>query len=125
MEENKEKIVRVWDNYQEVCDVQKTERTKFIVSAAIRDGVRYINIREFYNKVGTDDWQPTRYGIAIPIIMPIEKGTKYLKVYLNFAKALKETLEVLKSLPIYDDENKVIHIKNSSKNKEKGNEDNA
>ena len=64
---------RIWDNYQEVGEVQKSDSIKFVIAAAIRDGVRYINIREFYLRKKDGVWRPGRDGITVPIKIPIKR----------------------------------------------------
>ena len=41
---------RIWDNFKEIGEVRKSDSIKFVIAAAIRDGVKYINIREFYKR---------------------------------------------------------------------------
>ena len=67
---------KLWDNYEEVAVVQKTDRLRFVVAAACREGYRCISIREFYHRKRDDEWVPGRDGIMIPIAAPINKTRK-------------------------------------------------
>ena len=94
---------RIWDNYQEVGEVLKSDHIKFVVAAAIRDGVRYINIREFYFRQKDGVWRPGRDGITVPIRIPIKKGEEIIQPYYAFSKLLDETTEVLAKMVLYDE----------------------
>lgn len=104
---------RIWDNYQEVGEVLKSDHIKFVVAAAIRDGVRYINIREFYFRQKDGEWRPGRDGITIPIRIPIKKGEEIIQPYYAFSKLLDETTEVLAKMDLYDEANAIYkEVKN-------------
>ena len=51
-------LKRLWDNYAVIGEVRKSDRIKFVIGAGVRDGVKYINIREFYHKKSEDTWNP-------------------------------------------------------------------
>jgi hypothetical protein len=70
---------KVWDNYRVIGEVTKSDRTKFVVALGTRDGVKYINIREFYLKKKEQIWKPSLEGISIPLTYPIQEGTKILR----------------------------------------------
>jgi len=101
------KIKRIWDNFVEVSEVQKSDKIKFVISAAVRDGVKYINIREFYLRQKDGVWKPGRDGITIPIALPINNGNSIIQPFKNFSAALVQTVKVLKDLPLYDENNVV------------------
>lgn len=110
---------RLWDNYVVLYEVQKTDKVKYVIAAAIRDGVRYINIREFYYKEANGEWRPSKDGIVIPLMIPIHRGTKLIKPYGNLMIALKNAAKTVSELPLYDEANVVYKIK-----KEKNNDEN-
>ena len=104
---------RIWDNYQEVGEVQKSDSIKFVIAAAIRDGVRYINIREFYLRKKDGVWRPGRDGITVPIKIPIKKGTEIIQPYYVFNKVLHETTEILATMELFDEAKAVFaEVKN-------------
>lgn len=62
---------KVWDNYQIICEVRKTDKLKFVLAGATREGWRCLIIREFYLRKEDGTWQPGRNGITIPIKSPL------------------------------------------------------
>lgn len=98
---------RIWDNYAVIGDVQKSTKIKLVVGAGIRDGVRYINIREFYLRKRDGIWKPSKDGITLPIRMPIERGTKVIEPFDDFIKLLYETKEALEIMELSDKEHAV------------------
>ena len=109
---------RIWDNYQEVGEVQKSDSIKFIIAAAVRDGVKYINIREFYLRKSDCVWRPGRDGITLPVIVPIKQGTELIKPYEGFRDMLHETLVALSTMELFD-ETKAIYYTPKEKTDDK------
>lgn len=105
------KVRVVWDNYEEIGEVLKTESKKIVVGAGIKDGVHYINLREFYITKKEQIWKPSHYGITVPLLRPIEQGTKLLRPYEGLIELLVKTAEYLPTMELYDDEKKVTYIK--------------
>lgn len=108
---------RIWDNYIVVGEIQKSSSIKFVVAAAVRDGVRYINIREFYIRKTDGVWKPGRDGITIPMVTPIDKGTKLLHVYTGFEKLLQVTVETLATIDLFNAANAVYAKENNNEDK--------
>ena len=102
---------RIWDNYQEVGEIQKSDRIKYVVAAAVRDGVRYINIREFYLKKSENVWKPGRDGITIPLLVPVEEGTKLIEPYWGLMDLITETMRHAKTMELFDEANAVYYDK--------------
>lgn len=67
---------KLWDNFEEVAIVPKTDRLRFVISAGTREGYRCVVIREFYHRKADDAWMPGRDGIMIPIAAPLGKTKK-------------------------------------------------
>ena len=111
-----EEMKRIWDNYKVIGEVQKSAAIKFIIAAAIRDGVRYINVREFYLRKRDGVWKPGRDGITIPLIVPVEKGTKFLTPYKELIKLVISCATELKTMPLADEANAVYMPKKERKN---------
>lgn len=109
---------RIWDNYVVVGEVQKSDRIKFVVAVAVRNGVKYLNIREFYFKKADSIWKPGRDGITIPMAVPVELGVKVIKPYLGFRDLLAEAAVYSESIELYDEANALYYTP-----KEKTNED--
>lgn len=107
---------RIWDNYLVIGEVQKNNRIKFVFGAGIRDGVRYINIREFYKRKKDGVWRPGRDGITIPLAVPIEEGTKILEPFRPFVDMLETVKDSLYLMDLYDEENAVYVEPKESKN---------
>ena len=114
MEANTEtRMKRLWDNYREIGEVQKSNRIKLVIAAGIRDGVKYINIREFYFRQRDGVWKPGKYGITIPLEIPIEKGTKRIKPYEEFTSLIILAAEALADMDLADEEHAVyMEVKN-------------
>lgn len=98
---------RLWDNYKVIGEVQKSGGIKFVVGAGIRDGVRYINIREFYFRKRDGVWKPGRDGITIPLISPINEGTKRIMPYEDLTRLLGDAAAQLWEMPLSDPNNAV------------------
>ena len=100
-----EKAKRLWDNYKVVGEVQKSDKIKFVIGAGIRDGVRYINIREFYFRKRDNTWNPGKDGITIPLTVPIESGAKLIKPYEALITMIGEAVNELSTMELYDEAN--------------------
>ena len=102
---------RIWDNYKEIGEVRKSDSIKFVVAAAIRDGVKYINIREFYKRKKDEVWMPGRDGITIPLLVPINKGKERLTPYVEMSALFSKAAAELDIMPLADDEHAVYITK--------------
>ncbi len=102
---------RIWDNYKVIGDCMKSDSIKFVVAAAIRDGVKYINIREFYIRKRDNVWMPGRDGITIPLVNPVKKGTELLTPYVGMIELLRNTANQLETMELLDENNAVYMIK--------------
>lgn len=111
-----EKPKRLWDNYREIGEVKKSDRIKIVVGAGIRDGVRYINIREFYFRQKDGVWKPGRDGITLPLRVPIENGTKIIEPYLELIGLLSDTANALETMELSDKNNAVYVPRKVKKN---------
>lgn len=116
MEKTKETEKRLWDNYKVIGEVKKSDSIKFVVGAGIRDGVRYLNIREFYHRKRDDTWNPSRDGITIPLNVPIEKGTKIISPYKELMVLFDETAKELETMELLDKDNAVYAPRKVKKN---------
>lgn len=112
---------KLWDNYQEVAVVQKTDRLRFVVASACRDGYRCISIREFYHRKRDDAWVPGRDGIMIPIAAPLGKTRKpdpnnlpkMIHPMQEMLTALQQAIEVVMDMDLEDPE-KAIWLNNDT-----------
>lgn len=98
---------RIWDNFKEIGEVRKSGSIKFIIAAAIRDGVKYINIREFYKRKRDNVWMPGRDGITIPLVVPIEQGKARLAPYTEMIDIINKTATELETMELLDEEHAV------------------
>lgn len=99
---------KIWDNYRELAEVQKSSKIKFVIAGATRDGIRYINIREFYLRQKDGVWRPGRDGITLPVEMPIlvDKDTTdvtTLHPYYDMVHALAEAVQIIKDMALSDE----------------------
>lgn len=106
---------RIWDNYKVIGETRKSDRIKLVVAAAIRDGVKYINIREFYLRQRDSEWKPGKDGITVPINIPINKGTEMIFPYDAFNKLLAAAAKELKDMPLYDHNNAIYYTRKEKK----------
>lgn len=98
---------KIWDNFIEIGEVRKSDKLKFVIAAATRNGYRYINIREFYYRNRDLQWVPSRDGITIPLTAPLNKGEKFISPYQEMADTLAKAAEVLRDMALLDDTNAV------------------
>lgn len=110
-------IKRLWDNYDVVGEVQKSDKIKFVIGAGVRDGVRYLNIREFYYTKKDDTWKPGRDGITVPLTVPIEQGTRIINPYDGFIEMLQLAAETVKGMALSDPTRAVLVPKKERKEK--------
>lgn len=101
---------RIWDNYEVIAEVRKSDAIKFVVAAATRQGFRYINIREFYLRKGDTTWVVGRDGITIPLVAPLNKGEQFIKPIVDMLNALNDAREVASTMELINEE-KAIWIK--------------
>ena len=98
---------RIWDNYRELFEIRKSDKIKFVVSAATRDGFRYINIREFYLRQRDMEWRPGRDGITIPLKMPVDGASKMIYPAGDMLDAIRKTMEYVETMELSDPANEV------------------
>lgn len=106
-----ENMKRIWDNYKVIGEVKKSDSIKIVVAAAVRDGVKYINLREFYIRKRDNAWMPGRDGLTIPIMIPVKEGTEMLDTYAKIMPLLEATAKELETMPIEDATNAVYVTK--------------
>jgi hypothetical protein len=63
---------KVWDNCLLIDEVLKSPSTKLRIELVARDGVKYVNIREWYKKKSDNEWKPGIAGFAMPIMLPMD-----------------------------------------------------
>ena len=105
---------RLWDNYRVVGEVQKSDKLKFVIGAGVRDGVRYINIREFYFRKRDNTWNPGKDGITIPLLLPINNATEIIKPYQEFTSLMHEAASTLETMELSDPEH-AVYIEKKTK----------
>ena len=94
---------RIWDNFEEIAEVRKSDGIKFVIAAATRNGFRYVNIREFYLRKRDNTWQPGRDGLTIPLVAPLNKGEQFIKPYNDMIKALGNTAKFASTMDLLDE----------------------
>ena len=98
---------RIWDNFEEVAEVRKSDGIKFVIAAATRDGFRYLNIREFYLRKKDNVWKPGRDGITIPLTAPLNKGAEFINPYKNMIDAMMTAARIAHDMDLMDDDKSV------------------
>lgn len=115
VEKDEPTMKRIWDNYKVIGEVSKSGSIKFVIAAAIRDGVKYINIREFYIRKRDNVWMPGRDGITIPLVVPINKGAERLTPYVEMTELIHKAVAELEVMPLADEANAVFIEKKEKK----------
>ena len=98
---------RIWDNFKEIAEVQKSDAIKFVIAAATRKGYRYLNIREFYKRKKDDVWMPGRDGITIPLRAPITNGEKILEPFKEVIQGLMDAADFAQTMELMNEEKAV------------------
>ena len=106
-----ENMKRIWDNYKVIGEVQKSGSIKFVIAAAIRDGVKYINIREFYIRKKDGVWMPGRDGITIPLVVPVNNGADRLTPYSEMVELISKAATELETMELADEAHAVYITK--------------
>ena len=105
---------KIWDNFQEIGEVRKSDGIKFVIAAATRDGYRYVNIREFYMRKKDGVWMPGRDGITIPLRAPLNKGESFITPAHNIVELLQEAMNIAIKLDLADD-SKAVYMPKKEK----------
>ncbi len=103
---------KVWDNYQVICEIRKTDRLKFVIAGGVRDGWRCLIIREFYQRRDDKTWRPGRDGIIIPMKSPLhlekEDGIpRFIEPLPDMLKALVDAAKYLEGMELYSQEHEI------------------
>lgn len=107
---------RIWDNFKNIGEVKKSDSTKLVVSAACRDGVKYIAIREFYFSKRTQEWNPARDGIVLPLSVPINNGTEMIEPYAGLITEMTKAANALADMPLMDEKH-AVYIEKKARTK--------
>lgn len=105
MEEMRQK--RIWDNYEVIGEVRKSDGIKYVIAAATREGFRFINIREFYLRKRDGEWKPGRDGISIPLTAALNKGETFIHPYKELKVMMQSAAEHAHVMPLMDPEKAV------------------
>lgn len=109
----------LWENYEVIGAVQKGDSTKMVVALGCRDGIKYIVIREFYYTKKREAWRPSKYGLTIPYMIPIKKGTERIAPFAGLIDVLINAIEQLEDFALSDEANTVyIRRKEIEENEE-------
>lgn len=106
---------KLWDNYQEIAIIQKTDRLRYVVAACTREGYRCVNIREFYYVKRDNAWKPGRDGIMIPLASPLgktwtpdpSKPPRMIYPMQEMLLALEQAAAIAAEMDLEDKENEV------------------
>lgn len=97
---------RIWDNTHEIGEVQISEKVKSVVNASIRDGIKYLNIRHWYQKKdGT--WGPSMDGVCMAVNPYKKDGEQIPDPTDDFISLLGLARTELEAMPLYDEANAV------------------
>lgn len=96
---------KVWDNCIFIGEVMKSDAKKIRVELVARDGVKYINLREWYKKKSDGVWKPGLAGFAMPVAIPINGKVEAPSNELQ--DLIKTALEQAPDFAIADENNEV------------------
>lgn len=107
--EKERKPTKVWDNCIKIGETMKYDRRKLVVELVARDGVKMLNIREWYKAKRDETWKPAWHGILIPFAVPVDGVIhKPMKDVMRF---VNEAIGMLATFSIDDPENAVYAVK--------------
>lgn len=110
----------LFDNHEYLYEVRTTVNTKYKIGISVKDGIKYLNIREFYRKHGAEYWSPSNRGILMPYNKRVKDEDGHFETINIAGDVLNAALEIEKHLatfPIYNADNTVWVEKRSSKKK--------
>lgn len=96
---------KVWDNCQLIGEVMKSPSTKLRIELVTREGVKYVNIREWYMKKSEQTWKPGLAGFAMPVMIPMDGEVD--TPAMNLVDTITEALEKAPAFKLADDDNAV------------------
>ena len=56
-----------WDAETIVAELPKDDFAKYVVSACVKNGKKFVNVREWYHTSYDPTWKPSKSGMAIPV----------------------------------------------------------
>lgn len=96
---------KIWDNHEIIGEVQKSNATKLVVTLATREGVKYINIREWYKKQSDNIWRPGSAGIILPVSATV--AGQEVECAIEFLNLVDIATNLSKDFALADDEKAV------------------
>lgn len=105
----------IWDNCWLIGEVAKSDRLKIRVELVARDGVKQINVREWYFKKTTQEWKPGLNGFSIPLLIPM--AGELVKPCDALIPLFKEAIDKSVDFPIEDKNNIVYSLRKPAKPK--------
>jgi hypothetical protein len=99
---------KIWDNCILIGDVFKSPSTKLRVELVAREGVKYVNIREWYKRKKDNEWKPGLSGFAIPVMIPIDG--EVTAPAMDLITTIQEALDKAPSFEIDDEDNAVWSV---------------
>lgn len=102
----KQHIRHVWDNFTYIGEVQKSPKQKVVVSAATRDGIRYVQLTEYY-LTKENEWHPRKGGIVVPLCVSIHKDGVLCEPATDVLNMMSAAIDHVKTMALYDEEHKL------------------
>lgn len=96
---------RIWDNNKIIGEVAMSPKTKMVICASIRDGVKYVNFRQWYQR-RDGVWRPSLDGFCMGVEVSMENAGP-LKPIPAFLTLVADAVAELKIMPLYDEANAV------------------
>lgn len=100
---------KIWDNYILIDRIQRTDIKRIDISVATRDGLRFIALREFVHNVKMNKWFPTRSGMCIPLVYPINDGEERITPMLDLLELLPKAVQAAKEMALEDPDNAIYY----------------
>lgn len=106
---------RLWDNNKELGHVMRADSTKISLHLVTRDGIKYVNLRDFYQKRTDGEWRASSTGIVIPYIVPVKRGKERIEPFKEVMQLLRQAEELLVDFPLADKDNAVYVLMKPNK----------
>lgn len=89
------KAKKIWDNCKYIGEIKRSDATLIKFELVSRDGVKYINMRDWYKRKRDDVWMPGMSGFAVPLLFPIdgEKQDVANQVVAMIQEAIKQSTD--------------------------------
>ena len=102
-------LKKIWDNTKIIGETMTSEKTKLVVSANIRDGLKYIGIKQWYQKKD-GEWKPGIDWVCFASNPYAKGGAPLPDPTQDIIRLIGEARVDIDNMPLYDEAN-VVYAK--------------